>query len=273
MAWIESHQDLMNHPKVFEIMEKMKWSQYETIGRLHCFWWWCMTYAEDGDLSKYRDTQIAAAVGVPNDKAAEFMVAMIEAKFIDKKGNSIRVHDWWDYAGRYLQSRYGKDPEKWRKVAGRYKTVNSKSDGSQLVKCRNPNAPNLTIPNHTIRTPLPPEGDGLFENFWKAYPKKRGKDAAARSWSRRKLDGEAGVIMAALENHKKNADWRREGGRFIPNPATWLNEGRWKDEIPEKKAASTRHEWEDEKKDHVDLEKLADTIGIGAGREGGGGKQ
>jgi hypothetical protein len=27
--------------------------------------------------------------------------------------------------------------------------------------------------------------------------------------------------------------WQRENGRFIPNPATWINQGRWDDEYEE----------------------------------------
>jgi len=87
----------------------------------------------------------------------------------------------------------------------------------------------------------------LFDEFWKEYPKKRGKDAAERIWIRRKLDPTALVIMAALQKQKNSRDWRKNDGEFIPNPATWLNQGRWKDEILEKKRPVDRHEWEEEK--------------------------
>lgn len=39
--------------------------------------------------------------------------------------------------------------------------------------------------------------------------------------------------MQAIAKAKASEQWNREGGRFIPNPTTWLNQGRWDDEIPE----------------------------------------
>lgn len=77
-------------------------------------------------------------------------------------------------------------------------------------------------------------GDGLrerFGEFWKVYPRKVGKDAAWRVWQRRKPGMElTATVLAALAWQKQQDNWIREGGRFVPNPATWLNQGRWEDE-------------------------------------------
>lgn len=77
---------------------------------------------------------------------------------------------------------------------------------------------------HDVRT------DG-FDQFWAAYPKKTGKEAARKAWSKTKgtaLD----AILTALEAQKRSDQWHRDNGRYIPNPATWLNQGRWQDELP-----------------------------------------
>ena len=37
--------------------------------------------------------------------------------------------------------------------------------------------------------------------------------------------------MAALEAQKKSEDWLKDKGQFIPYPTTWLNQGRWEDEV------------------------------------------
>lgn len=39
------------------------------------------------------------------------------------------------------------------------------------------------------------------------------------------------TILAALEKHKKSEDWKKDAGKFIPYPATWLNGRRWEDEL------------------------------------------
>ena len=33
--------------------------------------------------------------------------------------------------------------------------------------------------------------------------------------------------MQAVNAQKHSEQWRRDNGRFIPNPATWLNGGYW----------------------------------------------
>lgn len=45
-------------------------------------------------------------------------------------------------------------------------------------------------------------------------------------------------MLAAIAVQAKSPGWTKENGQFIPNPATWLNEGRWQDETPFKAKAS-----------------------------------
>lgn len=71
-----------------------------------------------------------------------------------------------------------------------------------------------------------------FAEFWSAYPKKVGKTVALKAWERICPNAELHkVILEAIAQQKCGAQWQRENGRFIPNPATWLNQGRWVDEI------------------------------------------
>jgi hypothetical protein len=90
-------------------------------------------------------------------------------------------------------------------------------------------------------TPLTPLGGGeqqkrkksaeLFARFWAAYPKKRSKGDAEKAWDKLKADEQLlTVILAALERAKKSADWVKDGGQYIPYPATWLNAKGWEDE-------------------------------------------
>ena len=72
---------------------------------------------------------------------------------------------------------------------------------------------------------------GAFERFWSAYPKKVGKEAAFKSFKR--IRGvSVDTMVQAVERQKQSEQWKKDNGRFIPNPATWLNQGRWEDEIP-----------------------------------------
>lgn len=74
-------------------------------------------------------------------------------------------------------------------------------------------------------------GSEAFEQFWAAYPRKIGKAAARTAWQKVKVP--VSVLIEAVERQKGSDQWSRDGGRYIPNAATWLNQGRWEDELPE----------------------------------------
>ena len=70
-----------------------------------------------------------------------------------------------------------------------------------------------------------------FDLFWDAYPKKKAKQDALKAFV--KLAPDEGLLdqmMTALGRQKQSNDWMRDGGQFIPYPATWLNGRRWEDE-------------------------------------------
>lgn len=78
----------------------------------------------------------------------------------------------------------------------------------------------------------PPEGDvgELFDRFWNAYPKKKAKGQALTAFKKLRPDGgTVDKMLAALEWQVKTEEWRKDGGQYIPYPATWLNGRRWED--------------------------------------------
>lgn len=87
---------------------------------------------------------------------------------------------------------------------------------------------------HKTEDDIPPkspsEGDA-FERFWSVYPRKVGKQSAKRAFERVKVPLE--TLVTAVERQKCSDQWTQNNGQFIPHPATWLNQGRWDDELPE----------------------------------------
>lgn len=74
--------------------------------------------------------------------------------------------------------------------------------------------------------------DDGFERFWKAYPKKRSRGYAMAVW--KKINPSEKLIdriMDSLERLKASDDWKRDGGQFIPYPASWLNGMGWEDVV------------------------------------------
>ena len=70
---------------------------------------------------------------------------------------------------------------------------------------------------------------GAFDVFWDAYPKKVGKAQAKKSFAKVKVPLQ--TLLSAIEVQKQSTQWQKDGGQYIPNPATWLNQGRWEDEL------------------------------------------
>lgn len=75
----------------------------------------------------------------------------------------------------------------------------------------------------------PPEG---FAEFWSAYPKKIAKPRAVKAWRALRPDPALqATILAALAASVRSGKWLENDGEFIPHPATYLNDRRWKDAV------------------------------------------
>lgn len=86
--------------------------------------------------------------------------------------------------------------------------------------------------------PKAPQGAGTdiwdkpaWDRFWAIYPRKVDKTKAIRAWNKLKADRKLMQIMsAALKAQSASEEWRRDNGRAVPYPSTWLNNRRWEDE-------------------------------------------
>ena len=121
MAWIEAHQELRDHPKTKRAARLLGISRPQMIGHLLCLWWWCLDYAEDGNLSDFDAEDIADAAEWEGD-ADEFVAALINCGpadrpgFIIGDGDSLSIRDWSQYGGKYITKRnQGRDRQRaWR---------------------------------------------------------------------------------------------------------------------------------------------------------------
>lgn len=70
-----------------------------------------------------------------------------------------------------------------------------------------------------------------FGVFWNEYPKKKSKGQAEKAWEKLKPDYRLlKIILDKLKEAKESVEWKKDGGQFIPHPATWLNAKGWNDE-------------------------------------------
>jgi hypothetical protein len=76
--------------------------------------------------------------------------------------------------------------------------------------------------------------EDYFDDFWYKYPKKVGIQAARKAW--KKANPDIIKVIDAINWQRETKQWQAEDGKYIPNPATYLNQGRWMDEAPEQVA-------------------------------------
>lgn len=110
MAWFKMHQELARHPKLKRFARGLGISEPTAIGHLFLLWSWAMDYAQDGDLSRFGDDDIAAAMQWGGEPAA-----MIEALlscgilgygFLESDGNgNLCLHNWDEHCGARFRQR------------------------------------------------------------------------------------------------------------------------------------------------------------------------
>ena len=245
MAWIESHQEVGRHPKTKKLARLLGVSLPAAVGHLHYFWWWALDFAQDGRLEKFDNYDLADAVQWDGDPDA-LVSSLIASGYIDETDDGLMIHDWGEYAGKLLERR-AKDRERKRAAAeaagvpqsfrrnskGKSKEAEEIPSASFVTNHNQPTNSNSTNHNQPTTESLTLL-ESRFTEFWQAYPKKVGKAACLKLWKKLKPTKELhDQIMNSLAWQKDSEQWKREGGRFIPNPLTWLNQGRWDNEPTE----------------------------------------
>ena len=69
----------------------------------------------------------------------------------------------------------------------------------------------------------------LFEAFWETYPRKAGKGAAREAFKRAAKKVDPDLIITGAHDFATDPNLNPDK-RYIPHPATWLNQERWDDD-------------------------------------------
>lgn len=83
---------------------------------------------------------------------------------------------------------------------------------------------------HSVPRRPPPTPDPLFDEFWAVYPRRVGKIGAQSIWAKVIRRGAAPPqIISAAERFRDECRASGTEKRFIPHPASWLRDGRYRD--------------------------------------------
>lgn len=174
MAWIESHTVLVRHRKLNNLAKDLRLKPVYVLGHLHALWHAALEQQEDGDLTSWSDELIAQLSCYSGD-APRYVSLLQQNGWLDNK----IIHDWLDYAGRYLEAKY-------RTANPTLLTeIRSKHKPDSLTKVRPPNQPNLTNQKIgvTFVPPTPQEVKSFcLERKNKVDPDKFHDFYAAKGW-------------------------------------------------------------------------------------------
>ena len=122
------------------------------------------------------------------------------------------------------------------------RTHSERSANAVPTQCEG-NAPNTntntnTKPNTKEKQKPTPSVLAGFDEFWSAYPNRQAKQAAQKAFAKLSPDSVLlEVMLASIAKWRRSESWSKDGGRFIPYPATWLNQRRWEDDPPAARGA------------------------------------
>mgnify|MGYP001558680734 CR=1 FL=1 len=75
----------------------------------------------------------------------------------------------------------------------------------------------------------------LFAKFYKLYPRKNNGRVALKVFNKLvPTQALLETILKDIDRKKKSEQWRKDNGKYIQYPATYLNQRRWEDEEPQK---------------------------------------
>lgn len=195
---------------------------------------------------------LQASLDLPEKDSVDVVDGLIWQGLITETDGKVSVVNWekrqtFDTTGAERAKRY--------RERKRHGTVTPSSRDTDTDTESYTDSPPIVPPKGTKKKASNYTDD--FELFWKAYPRKVGKGAAAKAWGKATQRHPGKQIIEAAKNVSRQVDEGRDK-KYVKHPATWLNADGWHDEDEETPGSK----WER-------IDASADRIDFGAGEAGG----
>lgn len=214
--WIKLEINTFDKPEVMAITVAIGLDDPDyTVGKLAKMWRWFDQHTTDGNAVGVTSALLDRYVGVTG-----FCSAMQSVGWLTINDDGIALPRFDFHNGTTAKQR----------AQGAKRSADKRSRDKS-------NAPSVTdaLPREEKRrykttcSSNEQSSDG-FEQFWTAYPKKQAKQDALKAFRSAKLKPEQlQTILQDIQRRRSSADWTKDGGQFIPLPATYLRGQRWED--------------------------------------------
>ena len=221
--WLRLWHDMPTDPK-WRTIAKASGQRIGDVMAVYCHLLVCASNAtERGRTQSFCSEDVASSLDMETEQVEQIIAAM-QGRVLDDD----RLMGW---EKRQVAREDGaaERAKAWREAKKQAKTPETNAtelNRTQPERNRTPDKDKDTDKNtNTVDQP-----DG-FDSFWSAYPKKVGKPAALKAFRSAKINGHLPDVLADVERKAQSDAWIKDGGQFIPNPATYLNQRRWEDQI------------------------------------------
>lgn len=195
-------------------------SRQEVLGYLTDLWSYASSESDDGFLRGISMQNLVNVIGADES----FWLAVRDAGWLVVDANYLQIPNWDNWLSKSAKRR---TREALRKSLSRSCPQNvRKMSASKADKKRQ-----YKRGEDIYKKPPYPLSDS-FAQFWSIYPNHKAKADALKAWTKLNPDDDlTKAILSAIAAQKQSEAWTKDGGRFIPLPATWIRGRRWEDEI------------------------------------------
>lgn len=237
--WIKLETGFATHPKILEAGPECLALQIRAI----CY---AAQNQTDGYIPSAAIPMLTAGLDEETKWDREMVAYQLWDEFPDHP-NGYFIHDYldWNVSKNDLMILRKKQSQGGKKgMKSRYSQENKKLTQVTTTDIAQPvSVASISISKSisSLSPPLSSSGKiAQFEQFWLLYPRKVAKGDARKSWKKIVLhNGLFEKICQQVEAAKQTEQWQRDGGQFIPYPATWLNQSRWEDDYSTKTPITT----------------------------------
>lgn len=227
MAWISVHESLLGS-KLRSLSKEIGCSQNEAIGLLIRLWLWGLKNADkNGMVIDADEDDIAAAltVGVSEHVSTKQAVeAMIHCEWLDRYEGHLFIHDWegWQKYWYKYQNTLVRDSRRKRQRKLEVEDAEPEAEMDVSVTENKPDIPvSEESPPKKNKEPYTP----AFEEFWKAYPRHKGKGEAYTKFKARLNDGwEPDALITAARKYADECMKRHTEECYIKHAKTFLSD-------------------------------------------------
>jgi hypothetical protein len=220
-----------NHPKVYLLAEALKVKRPTALGYLQLLWDFAADYAPEGDVGRYPDSRIEAALDWGGARG-KLVAALVQSRWLDvDPTRRFVVHDWLDHAEKSVHRRLERAAKRKQGDTQKVTPIVGVTDAENQTPAR-VGAPPAFAFNHRQGQ----SHEDLAARIYARHPNKAAKvmfEQVLAQVLAATADPEALAARIERSHTAWLPVWGRDGGKFAPRLDRWIADSRFLDEPPE----------------------------------------